>query len=108
MGSIAGASSMSNVDLLIRSSDYLEATELRHAEFKRQIKREMLSSTLNEDSEMPSSSEIDEVEDDGSAPSGSEKPTLRVRMIALTTTIYTPSFRTTTNEKLQHDVVVDI
>lgn len=67
---------MSNVDLLIRSSDYLEATELRHAEFKRQIKREMLSSTLNEDSEMPSSSEIDEVEDDGSAPSGSGETNL--------------------------------
>jgi len=62
--SAAGASRMSNVDLLIRSSDYLEATELRHAEFKRQIKREMLSSTLNEDSELPSASEIDEGEDD--------------------------------------------
>merc|ERR1719357_374978 len=66
--STAGASRVSNVDLLIRSSDYLEATELRHAEFKRQIKREMLSSTLNEDSELPSASEIDECEDDMSAP----------------------------------------
>ena len=81
--SAAGASRMSNVDLLIRvscltwipkrvftysqwiillqSSDYLEATELRHAEFKRQIKREMLSSTLNEDSELPSASGTDSI-----------------------------------------------
>ena len=46
---------------MFQSSDYLEATELRHAEFKRQIKREMLSSTLNEDSELPSASGVDSI-----------------------------------------------
>ena len=41
-GQSGGSSTANNVDMLIRSSEVLEATERRHQSFKQEIKEEIL------------------------------------------------------------------